>query len=295
MEVSGRPLDVHRLAVTVGDQVVGRRRPRCPLQHGVRVGDRLGVEDRAERHVVRHSRIAAIRVAHERVRHEPDPTRVHPRLGEEPGLDHRDEVRSIRLLRLEHDDGVGRVQQPVPVLADQRVTVGAPRRRDGERGALSQAPARLARLGGEHHLGAHVDRQHVGVTDPGAFRDAAHLFEVDRIEAFDRRLVRAGMVGHRGPVPARVRREDLAIRLDRATDAVARLLAIASTALPRTALDAHVWERHGTLAAISRHVVTHASGIASMWSMKDSSSSSRYGRPMICGCIVRMNAPPSLR
>ena len=198
---------------------------------------------------------------------------------------------------LEHDAGVRGVQQPVPVLSDQRVAVGAALGRDGERGALPHA-AGVARdlpcLRREHDLGAHVDREDVDVVEPRPFGDAPDLLEVARLEALDRRLVGARLGGDRVPIPVRVGREHLAVGLDRAADAVARLLAVGSPTLARGALDADVGEgAHGTLAAISRQVATQTSSWPSTWSMNPSSNSIRYGRPMICGCIVRMNAPPS--
>ena len=251
VEVAGRALDVHRQAVAVRDQVVGRRRARRPLQHGVRVGDRLGVEDRAERHVVRHARLAAIRVAHERVRHQPDPAGVHPGLREQPRLDHRDEVRAGRAARASSTTTVSAECSSQSQFCP--ISVWPSALRAGVTANAEHSPtrarSRLARLRREHHLGAHVDREHVGLVDAGALPRcrASPRGRRGSKRSIGSSYARAWSV-HRGPVPAGVGREHLAVRLDRAADAVARLLAVAATALPRAALDAHVRERHGTLA-----------------------------------------------
>ena len=69
------------------------------------------------------------------------------------------------------DDGVGDVRQPVPVLPDQGRPAAAGRGRHRERAALARPRGdarRLPGLGREHHLGPHVDGQHVQEVQPGA-------------------------------------------------------------------------------------------------------------------------------
>ena len=296
IEVAGRALDVDGEPIGVRDQIVGRRRSEPTLQHGVGVGDGLGIQHPAQGDVIRDARLAAIRVADERVRDQPDAAGVHPGLGQQSRLDDRHEVGTLVLLHLEHDAGVRGVQQPVPVLSDQRVAVGAALGRDGERRALPHAAGvarHLACFRGEHDLGAYVDREHVDVVEPRSFGDAPDLLEVARLEALDRRLVGARLGRDRVPAPVRVGGEHLAVGVDRTVDQIARLLAVGPPALARSALDLDMGERaHGTLAAISRQVATQTSSWPSTKSMNPSSNSIRYGRPMICGCIVRMKAPP---
>ena len=60
--------------------------------------------------------------------------------------------------------------------------------------------------------------------------------------------------------------------------------------------DLHVMRAaQGTRAAISRQVAIQTSPCACTNVMNSSSSASRLGRPMICGCIVSTKEPPSSR
>src|SRR4029079_11213108 len=151
--------------------------------------------------------------------------------------------------------------------------------------ALPDPAGRIARLGGEHHLGTDVDREDVLRLESCSFGDLSALLEGGGLEPLDRPLICASVIRHRLPVPSGVRGEHLAVGVDGALRPLPCLLAVAAAAVPSVALDPNVWERHDTLAAISRQVVTHASGIARTWSTNPSSNSMRYGRPMICGCI----------
>jgi hypothetical protein len=67
---------------------------------------------------------------------------------EQAGLHYRHEVRAVVLARLQHHDGLRRVRQPIPVLADQRGPLLA-----WSRGDWSTRDA------GEHHSGNRASRR----------------------------------------------------------------------------------------------------------------------------------------
>ena len=98
----------------------------------------------------------------------------------------------------------------------------------------------LAGLGRVHHLGTHVDRQHVGQVEAGAVRDAAHLLQVRRPELADRRLEPGGLAPDGRPVPPRVVREGLLVGLNRQAHAGPGRFAVLPAPLVAGALDAHV-------------------------------------------------------
>ena len=141
-EIAGRGFDVDRLTVAMCDQVVGRGRARRALQHRVCVGDGLRIQDGAQRDVIRHARFASVIGADERIGDQPDAARVHPGLGEQSGFHHGHVVRPVALRRIDDDDGIRGMQQPIPVLPDQRMALGAAARRHGERGALPHVSRR---------------------------------------------------------------------------------------------------------------------------------------------------------
>ena len=230
-EVAGCRLDVGGDAVVVGEQVAGGRRAWRALERGQRVGDGLGVQDRAQQHVVRHPRLPPVRVGHEGVGGEADAGGRHACLREQAGLDDGDEVGPVVLAGLEHDDRVERVQKPIPVLPHERpLRARAWQRREGR--ALAQPCGdRLARTCREHHFRADVDREDVLERHACSFADPPQLLGVLRTVGLDRRLEPARLGGHPIPVPAREAGEHLTVGIDRETYAVARLLAVLATAL----------------------------------------------------------------
>ena len=248
-EVAWRRLDVQRGAAGVRDQVVGRRGTRAGLQHLEGVGDRGAVEHGAQQHMIGQPGLAHVRVGDQGVGDQAEAGRVHPGLGEQAGLDHRDEVRALVLADLQHDQGLGRVQEPVPVLPDEHGVVLAGRGDAGERAAfrgcpryrrLRSGPGCLPGLGRVHHLGAHVDRQHVGQVEAGAVRDAAQLLQVRGHDLADRRLEPGRLAPDGGPVPVGEVGKDLLIRLDRQPYPGRGLAAVLAAALVTGALDSHV-------------------------------------------------------
>jgi hypothetical protein len=56
---------------------------------------------------------------------------------EQAGLHYRHEVRAVVLARLQHHDGLRRVRQPIPVLADQRGPLLAWSRGDWSHAAIA--------------------------------------------------------------------------------------------------------------------------------------------------------------
>ena len=243
-EVAGRRLDVQGGAAGVRDQVVGRRGAQAGLEHLEGFGDRAAVEHGAQQHVVGQPGLADVRVGHQGVGDQAEAGGVHPGLGQQAGLDHGDEVRAVVLADLQHDQRLRGVQEPVPVLPDDRraVLAGAGTTANAlhSAGAASLMRWRLPGLGRVHHLGAHVDRQHVGQVEAGAVRDAAHLVEVRGPELADRRLEPERLAPDGGPVPPREVREGLLVGLDRQPHPGRGLAAVLAAALVAGALDAHV-------------------------------------------------------
>ncbi len=188
--------------------------------------------------MVRHARLAAVGVAHERVGGQREAGGVEPDLGEQPGLDDGDVVGPVVLAGLEHDRRLERVDEPVPGLPGERAAA-RPARQRGERRALERRRrARRARARGEQDLGAHVDREHVGLRDARALGDARDLLQVLRAVRGDRRAEPLGLRADLRAIPAGPVREGVVVGRDRARDALARRLAVLAAALARRALHA---------------------------------------------------------
>ena len=178
--------------------------------------------------------VAGVRGGHQRVRDQAEAGGVHPGLGQQPGLDHRDEVRALVLLASSTTTVSNGVRQPVPVLADEGGPPGAGGGDHRERRASVRSAAagpRLARLRREHHLGAHVDREHVpGVDDrPSAMPD---LLQVRGPEGGDGRLRTGPPRGAPSPVPPGPSRRRPPGRPRSSAHAVAGLRPVLPAALP---------------------------------------------------------------
>ncbi len=125
------------------------------------------------------------------------------------------------------------------------------------------------------------------------------------IEEIERRLSTAGTAGRADDLEvarawdAEGRGDgigDLVIENDRAIDQIASdVLAFAGGDFLPARLSRWVVHASGTRAAISPHVAAHTSSWPATYPSIWSSSSSRYGRPITCGCIVSTNAPPYSR
>jgi hypothetical protein len=108
-------------------------------------------------------------------------------------------------------------------------------------------------------LGADVQREHVSRVDTGALRDPVDLPEEPVVVLGDGRLETSGLGKHPGPVPARQAAEDLAICVDRASDAITGLLAVGASTLLRAPRDPDVRVRgrhagHGISDRVGSHL-----------------------------------------
>src|SRR5262245_968464 len=176
--------------------------------------------------MVGNAAFATVAVAHQCVGGHADPRRIHPELGQQSGLHNGDEARSGIGYRLDQDNGVECVRQPVPVLPDQDWAARSDRGEAGTLGGPWQLCAGRPRLGREHDLGPDVDREDIVERYLRALGDPRELVQVPGAEVPDRLDEPAGLGGRGRPVPPRVVSEYLAIRRDRLADLVWNLRAV---------------------------------------------------------------------